>query len=131
MLRFHQNRFSSGRSSFKKIRCDEDRLFFAQGDGPIGVYLVHSGNAQAIVHEEDGSIAAVFDAHPGAALGSPAAVSNKPYSLSALARQGSDIAFISKDDLEILVQSMPELPFAILKVLAAEVHAARAPLANS
>jgi len=115
----------------QKIRCDEDRTLFKQGDWPIGIYLVRSGAVQAIVHGEDGSVAAILHANPGAVLGLPAAVSNKPYSLSALARQGSDIAFISKDDFEILVQSMPELSFAILKVLAAEVQAARAALVNS
>ena len=115
----------------RKIRCEEDRTLFAQGDGPIGLYLVRSGIVQAVVHADDGSPAAIFHADPGAVLGLPAVASNQPYSLSALARQGSDIAFLSKDDFNDLLQEQPALCLVVQRVLAAEVQAAREALANS
>lgn len=115
----------------QKIRCDEDRMLFAEGDGPIGLYLVRSGSVEAIVHSGNGGIAAIFDVEPGAVLGLPAVASGRPYSLSARARQGSDIAFLGKDDFNDLVQGEPGMYMAVLRVLAAEVQVAREALANA
>jgi len=110
----------------RRIRCEEDRLLFAQRDEPIGLFLVRSGTVQAVVHSDDDGVVAVFHADPGSVLGLPAVASNRPYSLSALARQGSDVAFLSKDDFDMLVADEPGIQMAILRVLAAEVQTARA-----
>lgn len=115
----------------QKIRCDEDRILFDQGDGPIGLYLVRSGTVEAIVHSEDGGIAAIFCAESGAVLGLPAVASGRPYSLSALARQGSDIAFLGKEDFNELMRGHPEMYMDVLRVLAAEVQVAREALASA
>jgi len=115
----------------RRIRCEEDRVLFSQGDEPIGLFLVRSGTVHAVVHSDNGKAAAVFSANPGAVLCLPAVVSQKPCSLSALARQGSDIAFLSKDDFDDLLREEPGLLIAALRVLASEVHAAREALADS
>jgi len=114
-----------------KIRTDEDRVLFTQGDGAIGLYIVRSGTVQATLHAGDGAVVAIFLAARGAILGLPALVSHQPYSLTALAREGSDIAFISIDDFEDLLREAPGLYLDVLSVLAAEVHAARSALANA
>ena len=115
----------------RKIRSEEDRLLFAQGEGTIGLFVVRSGAVQAIVHSDDGRVAAAFLAGPGAVLGLPAVVSDEPYSLSAHARQGSDIAFLGKNDFNDLLQDEPGMYMAILRVLAAEVHLALEALAHA
>jgi CRP-like cAMP-binding protein len=69
----------------RKIRTEEDHLLFAQGDEPIGVFLVRSGTVQAVVHSDDGGVVAIFRANPGSVLGLPAVTSDQLYSLSALA----------------------------------------------
>ena len=114
----------------RKLRCEEDRMLFSQGDGPIGLFLVRSGTVQAVVHSGNGKVTAVFYANPGAVLCLPAVVSKEPCSLSALARQGSDIAFLSKDDFDDLLREEPGLLIAVLRVLASEVHSAREALAS-
>ena len=115
----------------QKMAIDEDRLLFAQGDVPIGVFLVRSGAVHAVVHSNEGGVVAIFHADPGSVLGLPALASDRPYSLSAHARQGSDIAFLGKDDFYRLVADQPGIQMAILRVLASEVQAARATLADS
>jgi CRP-like cAMP-binding protein len=133
----HMAAFPSDHSLFKALvfhargrRSEEGRVLFAQGDGPIGLYLVRSGTVQAVIHADDGEIAATFQAGPGAVLGLPALAANRPYSLSALARQGSDIAFLSKDDFDDLLRNEPRLCLEVLRALAAEVHAGHETLAS-
>jgi CRP-like cAMP-binding protein len=95
------------------------------------MFLVRSGAVQAVVHSNDGDVVAVFHADPGSVLGLPAVASDRPFSLSALARQGSDVAFLAKDDFYRLVADQPGIQMAILRLLAFEVQAARAALADS
>ena len=106
-------------------------MLFSQGDGPIGIYLVRSGAVDAMVHGQDGKIAAIFLARPGAVLGLPAVIAKGPYSLSALARQGSDIAFLGKEDFYDILRAGPGMYLDVLRVLAAEVQAARSALADA
>lgn len=114
----------------QRIPCDVDRMLFRQGDKPVGLYLICSGEVNGMVQSDDGRIVAVFHGDPGAVLGLPATSCNRPYSLSALARQGSDIGFVAKSDFELLVRDQPAIYMAVLRVLAAEVHAARQALAS-
>lgn len=89
--------------SARKFPCDEDRILFRQGDKPIGLYLIRSGTVHGIVRSDDGKVVAVFHGDPGVVLGLPAVSCNRPYSLSALAREGSDIGFVAKSDFEKLI----------------------------
>jgi CRP-like cAMP-binding protein len=50
---------------------------------------------------------------------------NEPYTLSAIARKGSDVSFVTRNDFEDLVQEEPSLYPKVLQVLSAEVCAAR------
>lgn len=108
-----------------KIPCDEDRTLFQQGDLPVGVYLVRSGHAEAIVLNDRDEPAARFQVFPGTVLGIPAILSNEPYSLLAIARRGADVGFVTKEQFDNLVQTRPRTQIAALKVLALEVQLAR------
>ena len=105
-------------------------MLFDQGDRPVGVYLVRSGTVQAIIHSDVGGIAAIFHANAGTVLGLPA-IELIGLSLSAVARQGSDVALVAKGEFERIVRDEPGMYMAVLRVLASEVHAAREALANS
>lgn len=111
--------------SSRQIQCDEDRTLFQQGDMPVGVYLVRRGQAAGIVLNDKGETMVRFRAFPGTVLGVPAVVSNEPYSLSAIARQGADVGFVSKEEFKNVVRSKPLAQIAALKALAAEVQFAR------
>jgi CRP-like cAMP-binding protein len=64
-------------------------------------------------------------AGPGSVLGLPGIVSNEPYTLTAMARGGSEVRFVTRSDFEDLLQAEPSLKFKVLQVLAAEVRSAR------
>jgi CRP-like cAMP-binding protein len=61
----------------------------------------------------------------GSILGLPALIANEPYSLTAVARSGAQLSFVSRENYVSLMQSNPTLPLKVLRVLAAEVHSAR------
>ena len=105
--------------------CDSDRVLFRQGETPNGVYLVQQGTATLSMAAINGEPILSFDTTAGALLGLPGLVSNQPYTLTALARAGSCIGFISNDNFSEFMKSSPSLAFKILQVLAAEVSAAR------
>ena len=62
---------------------------------------------------------------PGSLLGLPALVSDQPYSLSAIARAGAHVSFVSRAEFFALMQAQPALSLKMLQVLAAEVRTAR------
>jgi CRP-like cAMP-binding protein len=64
-------------------------------------------------------------AGPGSVLGLPGIVANEPYTLTAMARKGSEVRFVTRSDFEDLLQAEPTLNFKVLQVLAAEVRSAR------
>jgi len=114
-----------------KVLCENDRILFHEGDPPLGLYIVRSGVAVAMVLSESGKAVARFTAEPGTVLGLPAIVRDQPYSLSLVARQGSDIGFLAKGQFDQLLLDQPAIYVLVLKVLAEEVHTARAALASA
>jgi len=69
-------------------------------------------------------------AGPGALLGLPGIVSNEPYTLTAMARKGSEVGFVTRSEFDELLQAEPSLNLMVLQVLAAEVRAARLALSE-
>jgi CRP-like cAMP-binding protein len=71
----------------------------------------------------------------GALIGLPGTIANQPYTLTALARGGSEIGFTTCKDLRELLEANPALYPRILEILAAEVremrHAAMETQANA
>jgi CRP-like cAMP-binding protein len=61
----------------------------------------------------------------GALLGLPGVVGSEPYTMTAVVHKGSDVRFVARQDFEELVQAEPALYLGLLKLLAAEVRAAR------
>jgi CRP-like cAMP-binding protein len=107
------------------VPCQGDRTLFRRGDDPVGLYLVYSGVADATIVNDQGQPVVSFHANPGTILGLPAIVSGEPYSLSAIARYGSDIGFVPRTAFERIIRTNSMLYLSVLKVLAAEVQFAR------
>jgi CRP-like cAMP-binding protein len=107
------------------ISCSESHTLFGQGEVPRGLYILKSGEASLIKQSASGYIVMSFHAAAGSLLGLPGLVGNEPYTLSAIARKGSDVSFVTRNDFEDLVQEEPSLYPKVLQVLAAEVRAAR------
>jgi CRP-like cAMP-binding protein len=107
------------------VNCDADCVLFNQDDPAVGVYILHDGAATLTMTSHDGQLIFSVNALPGSLLGLPALVSDKPYSLTATARAGAKVSFVSRADFFGLVQADPQLSLKMLQVLAAEVRTAR------
>ena len=107
------------------ISCGKDRVLFNQGEIPAGLYILNQGETTLIMTSPTGEQLMSTQAPAGSLLGLPGLIGNEPYTLTAIARNGAQLSFISRDDYAALMQSNPMLPLKILRVLAAEVHSAR------
>ena len=112
------------------VVCGVDQILFRQGEAPIGVYILRSGEAALVMTSEADEVVMCLRAAAGSLLGLPAIIGNEPYTLTAKARKGSDVRFVSRDDFEDLMRAEPSLTLNVLKVLATEVRAARKALAE-
>ena len=107
------------------IGCSEDRVLFRQGDESVGLYILLKGEVTVSMNPgNDGTIFSC-EATPGSLLGLPGLIAKQPYSLTAIARSGAQVSFVSAGDFGALMQSEPSLLMKVLQVLAAEVRSAR------
>jgi CRP-like cAMP-binding protein len=107
------------------IICSEGCILFRQGDAPTGLYVLQSGEATLVRETASGRAIICLRAGPGSLLGLPGIVSNEPYTLTGMARKGSEVGFVTRGDFEDLLLAEPSLNFMVLQVLAAEVRSAR------
>jgi CRP-like cAMP-binding protein len=107
------------------ISCGEDRVLFRQGDFPAGLYLLHKGEVTLIMDSRLGDAVLSIQAAVGSLLGLPGLIGNEPYTLTATARSGAQLSFVTRDVFIALMQSDPLLSLKVLQVLAAEVRYAR------
>jgi CRP/FNR family transcriptional regulator, cyclic AMP receptor protein len=108
--------------------CGEGRALFRQGDSPIGLFVVRSGNVEIKMKDVVGNILVRVPVQPGSLLGLPAVVGNVPYSLSAEAKKDAQVSVLPQKDFARLMLTKPGMAIPILQVLAAEVPAARSML---
>jgi glutaminase len=107
------------------ISCNGERVLFRQGDAPAGVYILHKGEVTLTLESAKGKPILSTQAGAGSLLGLPGLVGNEPYSLTAVARKGAELSFVTRDQFTALMKSDPLLSLKILQVLAAEVRSAR------
>ena len=90
----------------------------------MSVYLVRSGEVGLMLPlTSTGCVG--FHAKTGSLVGLPAAFSQEPYSMTAIAWEGSEVAAMGRDRFCDLVASNPALSLDVLRILAAETRAAR------
>jgi CRP-like cAMP-binding protein len=107
------------------VPCDADIILFKQDDPPVGVYILHQGQASLSMKSQEGRSILSVRALPGSLIGLPGVIGNQPYSLTAAARAGAQVSFVTSADFFALMQSDPQLSLKMLQVLAAEVRSAR------
>jgi len=107
------------------VPCDADSILFKQDDPPVGVYILHQGQASLNMKSQEGRSILSVQALPGSLFGLPGVIGNQPYSLTAVVRAGAQVSFISSADFFALMESDPKLSLKMLQVLAAEVRTAR------
>ena len=107
------------------VPCETDGVLFRQDEPSVGVFILYDGTVTLSMMSNDGHSLFAVQAKPGSILGLPGAISNQPYTLSAIARAGAQVGFVSNTDLTALMHSDPALSLKMLEVLAAEVRSAR------
>jgi CRP-like cAMP-binding protein len=107
------------------ISCSEDLVLFRQGDAPIGLYILKSGKVTLTMSSLDGKEIVSTKAAAGSLLGLPGLIGNEPYTLTAIALTGAQLAFVARDSFTALMRTDPLLALKVLQVLAAEVRSAR------
>ena len=108
------------------INCSEDRVLFHQGDAPVGLFILKSGDVTLSMKSANGKDLISFQARMGSLLGLPGLIGDEPYSLSAVAHAGVELRYVTRDDFASMMRTQPTLALKVLQVLAAEVRAARA-----
>ena len=108
----------------------KNAIIFAQGDPPVGVYVVRKGTVRLTVKAGDSEVL-MRVAQPGSVLGLPGVLSNKPYSLTARVVQPCELGFVHAEKLIQLVRENPTLGLQVLQLLSEEVRAARGAMANT
>jgi CRP-like cAMP-binding protein len=107
-----------------QVSCNHDEFLFRIGEPGASVYLVRSGEVGLLLPIAP-KRGIGFRAKAGSLVGLPAAFSNEPYSMTAIAWKGSEVAVMSRDRFCELVASDSALSLDVLKILAAETRAAR------
>jgi len=110
------------------VACREERILFCQGEEPVGLYILKSGAVTLTMTSPQGQELVSIGAAPGSLLGLPGLVGDQPYTLTAKADAGAQLAFIPRDAFSNLMRTEPSLAFKVLQILAAEVRSARGAL---
>jgi CRP-like cAMP-binding protein len=113
------------------IPCGDGCTLFHQGEAPTGLYILVSGEAALVMKSPLGTAVMCHRAKAGSLLGLPAIIADEPYTLTAMARQGSEVKFITRGDYEDIMRAQPSLALLVLQVLANEVRAARRALSEA
>jgi CRP/FNR family cyclic AMP-dependent transcriptional regulator len=107
------------------LDCSKGRVLFRQGENPYGLFVLRRGKAIMTLESESGAALIRTQLAPGSILGLPALMSEKPYTMSAVANRSAVVSYVTRKDFSALMLAEPKLAFGVLRVLAAEVHTTR------
>jgi CRP-like cAMP-binding protein len=96
-------------------------FIFGQGDPAKGVFVVSDGRACISLSGQNGVPVWSKIVGPGTILGLPSTVSGQPYTLTAVALEKVDAAFVSRQTLCELMARDPELSNQVVRVLSEEL----------
>jgi CRP/FNR family transcriptional regulator len=112
------------------IPCRDSCVLFSQGEAPRGLHILLSGEVALVMKSSLGAAVMCLRAQSGSLLGLPAVAANEPYTLTAIARKGSEVKLLTRNDYEDIMRAQPSLALMVLQVLAHEVRAARQALSE-
>lgn len=106
-----------------------DGVLFRQGDSPTTIYFVRSGKVELTMQV---GLRIVMRVHAvaGSLIGLPAVIGKRPYTMTANASRGVDVCQLGSDDFSQLIEDEPRLSLNVLRILAGEIHSARAAFSN-
>jgi CRP-like cAMP-binding protein len=101
-----------------------DRVLFRQGAPAHGLFIIKSGSAKLTLKSGRKIILQIL-VSADSLLGVPAVVGSHPYSLTAAALRGAEVAYIPREDFSRLIAAAPHLMLKVVALLAGEVRSAR------
>ena len=105
--------------------CTSEETLFRQGEMPEALYLLQEGQVTLTTRSADKECIFARQALRGSLFGLPGVIGNTPYSLTARACAGSQLQVIPRQTFHQMLSAHPEMSFHALRILAAEVQAAR------
>jgi CRP-like cAMP-binding protein len=117
----------------KARRVTEPRgaVLFRRGEPAFGVFWVRKGSIGLRLDAEDGQSLWDRTATADSIVGLPGTLAGGHYSLTAVALEESELAFIDRQALIELIQDDPGLGLELMRALADEVLQIRARLASA
>ena len=115
----------------KKVRSLKKKTeVFAEGDMPLHVYLVKSGNVKTFKANPDGKelITNLYSANDF--FGFEAILENRDYSESAVTLQDTELILISRHDFLLMIQQHPDVSKSFISLLCKKVTDREAQLLN-
>ena len=110
-----------GKADLQRLRDVTRELIFApnetifkEGDAGDGIFFVKEGLVQIQAVVGHGDLKVLSRIQPGEIFGEMAVLDNQPRSASALAEEPTVVYFISRTELEALVDRTPKLAIALL-----------------
>ncbi len=96
-------------------------VVYSEGDTPMYVYFVKSGNVKGFKGHPDGKelITALYG--PNDFIGFEAILENAPYAESAVSLQDAELVMIPKQDFISLIQGHPDVSASFIKLLCKKV----------
>ena len=101
-----------------------DETIFAEGETPLGVYVLRSGSIDVKFSSRSGAVNHPRIAEPGQLLGLSAIVLHHRHEFSAVTRTPCEIGFIGREPFERALKERPDVWIAVLRILSNDVNAA-------
>ena len=114
----------------RPVSCSEHCILFKQGETPRGLYILESGEAVLTLESASGNTVMCVRAGADSLLGLPGIIGNEPYTMTAMARKGSEVRVVTRADFEDVIRMEPSLGLLVLQVLAVEVRSVRQALSE-
>ena len=105
-------------------------LLFHQGDEPHGCYLVKSGKVRLSMEAASGRNILQRMVGKGGLVGLPASINGRVYSLTCEVLEDAKLAYLSRQDLALLMKTDTGAGMKLLDLLSSEVQAVRSEFAN-
>jgi CheY-like chemotaxis protein/CRP-like cAMP-binding protein len=107
------------------VFCGSGSTLFTQSGSPTGIFVLHHGCVVLEMRADDGKVLVHIELLPLSILGLSATIAKQAHRFSAIARPGSKLRFIAREQFENVFRSSGALYPPLLQVLAKEVWSVR------
>jgi SulP family sulfate permease len=106
---------------FSRLEVPENHLLIKQGEAPVGLFFVHTGQVTAQLEQETGHAIRLRTMEAGTIVGELGVYLNKPASASVITTQPSVIYLLAIGDFHHIDKANPEIAAALHKFLAQRI----------